>query len=72
MTSDRKEKKLTVRIPQELDKKLAIEAIRRETSKQALVISAIELILSGGSAAADVARAVKKAISKKPKEVTKK
>ena len=59
MTSDRKEKKLTVRIPQELDKKLAIEAIQRETSKQALVISALELILSGGPAAADVARAVK-------------
>lgn len=35
------EKKLTVRIPRDLDKALGMEAVRRDTSKQALVIEAL-------------------------------
>lgn len=35
-------KKLTVRIPREMDMQLGIEAIKRETSKQALVIESLE------------------------------
>ena len=40
------EKKLTVRIPHDLDKALGMEAVRRDTSKQALGIEALVNLLA--------------------------